>query len=270
MSFRDLLLACNGTEAGAAAMTYAVALAQHFDAHITGLLAHETAGAAKRLAPWIGSDVMDDLAAREQAFAQEIARSFTDGMAAAGLAASSFRDDGGDPDRALTAAARCHDLTLVGQFDPAHDHERIALHPDRIALASGRPLIVVPPGATPPVPPRTVAIAWDGKRAAARAVADALPLLRLVTRAEIVTVGEGAALDDLQRHLDRHGIAATASRRSAGRASVAETLRAAVAEIGADLLVMGAYEHSKFSEDLIGGVTRDMLRAVPVPVLIAH
>ena len=119
------------------------------------------------------------------------------------------------------------------------------------------------------------AVAWDGKRSAARALADAMLILENKARVTVVTVGarppapapEGR---DLMAHLARHGTPAEALHVAPEGRTVGRALLDACAGIGAGLLVMGAYEHSKFGEDLIGGVTNEVMRRAPIPVLMAH
>ena len=136
------------------------------------------------------------------------------------------------------------------------------------------------------VPPRArlrsglsrVLIAWTDTREAARAVAEALPFLRAAAEAEIVAVEEpqkkaasrGYEAADIAAHLDRHGVKATIRPVERGKRSVSEALLAEAQHRSADLIVMGAYGHSRWREWIIGGTTRDMLAASEVPVLMAH
>ncbi len=118
-------------------------------------------------------------------------------------------------------------------------------------------------------------MAWDGKRAATRALGDAMQILQTKSRVTILTIGKEDALprstsDDIKALLRRHGIEAEAMVRPSARGGIGRMILDACAEVGAGLRVMGAYEHSKYSEDVLGGVTRDIFDHATLPVLMSH
>jgi nucleotide-binding universal stress UspA family protein len=122
-----------------------------------------------------------------------------------------------------------------------------------------------------------VLVAWNGSREAGRAVQEALPLMSASSVVTILLVDpeEDADIDlaeDLVAHLGRHGLHARTQviRHDLGTIAVSDTILTQVAELDADLLVMGAYSHSRFREIILGGVTRDVLRDMNLPVLMAH
>jgi nucleotide-binding universal stress UspA family protein len=119
-------------------------------------------------------------------------------------------------------------------------------------------------------------ICWDGGRAAARAVADAIPILRKGGRVEIVIVTnergkqydiEGA---DIGQHLARHGLKVEVHRIPGGDIDVAEALLSRAADSTADFMVMGGYGHPRLREFTLGGVTRTIFHSMTVPVLLSH
>ena len=114
----------------------------------------------------------------------------------------------------------------------------------------------------------------DGKRSAARAVGDAMPVLEEKARVTILTIGSKAPMEvpggGLATALRRHGINAEHIHKNRSGLSVAETIENVADEVGARLIVMGAYEHSKFSQDIFGGVTNEILKTARVPVFLAH
>src|SRR5215471_6305021 len=143
---------------------------------------------------------------------------------------------------------------------------------------SGRPILVVPYVGNFADLGRRVVIGWNASREAARAVNDAMPLL---TSAETVTVltidpREGPRAHgelpgaDISLHLARHGVKAEIERTVSADLPVGEVLLSRVADLGADLLVMGAYGHSRARELLLGGATRSLLRSMTLPVLMSH
>jgi nucleotide-binding universal stress UspA family protein len=122
---------------------------------------------------------------------------------------------------------------------------------------------------------RNVLVAWDGSAPAARALADALPILVRAERVEILSV-DGRGIDDVHehgravtRHLARHGIDAT-FKRTTSAGDIGNTILSHAADIGADFLVMGAYGHSKLREALFGGTTRTLLESMTIPVLMSR
>ena len=150
--------------------------------------------------------------------------------------------------------------------------EHVVLHPDRIALMSGRPVMVIPAGYVREARHERAAVAWDGSRAAGRALFDSLQLLEEDGEVTVLTI-EGTDMPrpvgELIDHLGRHDIA---SRHEALPLShgIARTILSYAQQADPCLLVMGAYEHSKFREDFFGGVTARVLKDIRIPVLLSH
>jgi nucleotide-binding universal stress UspA family protein len=120
-----------------------------------------------------------------------------------------------------------------------------------------------------------VGIAWDGSRPAARALRDAMPFLAGASRISAIVVGEPVAkscahTEALVAYLAKHGLDAKIERTSADRANIQPAILSIAADAGIDLLVMGAYGHSRMHERFLGGVTRSMLRSMTVPTLMSH
>jgi nucleotide-binding universal stress UspA family protein len=175
------------------------------------------------------------------------------------------------PDR-LVEYARLHDLTIVSVPD-SYDQ----WYAEAIIFGSGRPTLVLPESpASKPFALNTVVVAWDFSRAATRAVADAIPVLEKAKRVRIVTVMNEKAMDskhsseELAKNLSRHGIDVILDRVDAAGHAIGEVLRKQTAACNADLLVMGAYGHSRFREWVLGGATQGILSQPPLPVLFSH
>jgi nucleotide-binding universal stress UspA family protein len=171
--------------------------------------------------------------------------------------------------------ARTRDLCLVAIVDRPDDQRTVA---EDVIFESGRPALVFRPGAAdlPVGGPKVVAIAWDGSRCAARAVADALPILAKAREVRVFTAvhekpaavsGLGA---ELLRHLRTCGIEASAQEVDARHKPIGAVLDTYLESSGADLLVMGAYGHSKMREFILGGATEHMLNHLRVPVFLSH
>jgi nucleotide-binding universal stress UspA family protein len=176
----------------------------------------------------------------------------------------------------ILALARAADLIVAGQRD-ADDLSGIppSFFED-LLLTSGRPMLFLPYAGQVPEQFSRVVIGWNGSREAARAVSDALPLLKDAREVTVISVTEnrsdGRSLPDVDiaASLARHGIKVEMSKYEGNNADPADWLQSRAADLGADLIVMGGYGHSRFGELVLGGVTRGMLRQMAIPVLMSH
>ncbi len=171
----------------------------------------------------------------------------------------------------LATAGRAHDFALSvvesgcsGHFDAA----------EALLFGSGGPVVLFP-GTEVATHLQTVVVAWDGGRAAARAVRDALPVLRLARQVAILTVSEdkpvaSASLAAVVAFLNGHGIAVAHHDVRCGGRSIGQTLQEEAVAHDAGLLVMGAYGHNRFREFVLGGATRTVLGNLHLPTLMSH
>jgi nucleotide-binding universal stress UspA family protein len=147
-----------------------------------------------------------------------------------------------------------------------------------LVTSAGRPALVIPYIGAPEPFGRTVTIAWDAGREAARAVADAMPLLEKAEKVHLLTVNPRFGISghgeepgaDIALHLARHGIQAEVNHSHARDMEVGDLVLSWLADSSSDLLVMGAYGHSRLRELVLGGVTRRLLDSMTVPVLMSH
>jgi nucleotide-binding universal stress UspA family protein len=182
-----------------------------------------------------------------------------------------------DPPLVLRKAAelsRLYSLVVVAQPDPSKSRYDDGL-PEAILFHSGRPILLVPYIHRGPLKADRVLVCWDGGSPAARAVHDAMPLLRKATSVEILTVDGGNDLAEnspeaLESHLVRHGVIAKVYRFPAGTTNIYDTILSFAADLRIDLLVMGGYGHSRIREYVLGGVTRGIFETLTVPALISH
>lgn len=191
-----------------------------------------------------------------------------------------------EPGAGISLLARAADLAIVSQADPAHDNP--SAPPDfaaYVVMNAGRPVLVLPHGGLPASAGRRVLLSWDASKEAARALALALPLLASAELVKVAvfdsrsgsrTVQDASAANPVP-WLARHGVTAElevhkveARRGPHRRHEVGEALLAAARAMDADLLVMGAYGHSRFRETILGGVTRTVFEEMALPVLMAH
>jgi len=216
---------------------------------------------------------------RESGEAQEAAEESFRAAVPAELADAVWRAPAGDPARAIVVHARAADLVVIGQPDPGDPDTAFAASLANAAiLASGRPVLVLPyVGVDGPLG-QTVMVALDTSRQSARAVSDALPLLARARKVILLSITTNAneELDDAHArqhtaaHLAAHGIDAEVRHLDLPDVPIGEMLLSQAADLGADLIVMGAYGHTRFQEIVLGGVTRTMLEAMTVPVLMSH
>jgi nucleotide-binding universal stress UspA family protein len=178
----------------------------------------------------------------------------------------------------LNLHARYADLVIAGQVDPRDPEWADLRLPERVVLESGRPVMVIPfIGAPQPIGKR-IMVAWNASREAVRAVNDALPLLVDADTVEVLAinppVGEAGDGDipcaDICLHLARHGINAIAESMQAEDIQVGDLLLSRAVDRGVDLIVMGAYGHSRFREIVLSGVSRRLFKHMTTPVLFSH
>ena len=170
--------------------------------------------------------------------------------------------------------ARLHDLVVAG-VDPAGLLSERAMT-EHLVFEAGRPLVVVPAAYEAPFQCERIVVAWDNSRVAARALGDAMPLLRRAREVALVTLGEDQQIDasldegELIEALARRGLAVRHERAAPAGAGTGEELDRLALERGADLLVMGAFRHSRLRQLVLGGATRSVLDAPRLPVLLSH
>lgn len=172
----------------------------------------------------------------------------------------------------LAARSRPYDFLIV----PVYGHSETVSIAEGLIFESGRPVLLLPPEGMAGHRFNDVVIAWDGSRVAARALAEAMDLLASAQSVSVATVtGDKdlvgtAPAEDVVRHLSRHGIAAQAVDIPLDDGNAGEALTAFCKKHGADLLVMGAFGHTRAREFLLGGATRSALKHPGLPILMAH
>ncbi len=282
MAFKDILLQLTSypEPTPVAALDQAVAFAQASGARITALACEILVNVpGSVLAPAL-LDVRGLIAAEQQRSAAN-ARALVDAFASAaergGVAHEHFIEscENSQVPDLVTEYARLSDVTMIPVGHEASFQQFIA---ETAIFGSGRPTIVFP------TPARRgtsgvfdcIGVAWDFSRSAARAVADAMPVLqgaksvRLLTITEEEPVEPRRSVAELARHLALHGIEAAADTEHAAGRSVGQVLEDYATARELDLLVMGAYGHSRMREFILGGATKFILTNPPTPVLLSH
>ncbi len=272
---KDILVNLQTTADRDAARDYAITVANLFDAHLTGI-----AFAYEPINPGTIFDGAASIVARyreELATAARKARDeFSRAAQQAGLSpeAHVIELGGNAVGEAFGRLARGHDLSIVGQARPDSESPEDAIIEGAL-FGSGRPVLIVPWIQKAGVKLDRVLVCWDGSRNAARAMADALPLLRRAGVVEVITIDAAERRNeiagaDIAEHLARHGLKVELKSIVDKANDVAITILNHVADSCADLIVMGGYGHSRLREFVLGGATRGLLRSMTAPTLMAH
>ena len=260
------------------AMDFAVSVAAAFNAHLAGIaFVYEPIIPVMIDMYGIPPDVIESQRVENERAAKAAVARLDEASRSAGIAAEAHMLDAAvaTAPGVFASLARRFDLSILGQPEP----EQPAL--DRLIVEaalfdSGRPMLVVPYIQRNGLKLDRILLCWDGSRSAARAAADALPFLRRAKLVEVVTVASEPAKSDempgadIAHHLARHGVKVELKRIVTAETDVASTILSHAADSSADFLVMGGYGHSRLREFILGGVTREILASMTVPVLMSH
>ncbi|MGB8422084.1 universal stress protein [Paraburkholderia sp.] len=181
---------------------------------------------------------------------------------------------------AVPRRGRTADLLIAGQGDPQDPEAYVGDHfPEDLLMATGRPVLMIPYVGAFPSLGSEVMVAWDGSREATRAVHDALPFMQRAKNTTVVTVNgrkdepgdSRAAGADIAAVIARHGVKVEVINiDEVGGASIGDALLCHASDLGADLIMMGAYGHARWQERVMGGATREILKSMTLPVLMSH
>lgn len=277
MTIKDIVVNLSVGEDGSFAADYAVSVAAALDAHITGIAFAYDPVVPVATTGYIPPEVIETQQRDSQDAAKAALNRFSAAADRAGVTAeptmlaASFAGAG----EHFGQIARRFDLVIVGQPEPKKGTAE-ELIGESALFESGRPVIMVPYIQKTPLKLDRVMACWDGSRPAARAIADAMPLLERAGLVEVVIVAnERGKKDeipgaDMGQHLARHGLKVDIKRISDGSINVADALLSHAADFSADFIVMGGYGHSRFREFVLGGVTHNILRSMTAPVLMSH
>jgi nucleotide-binding universal stress UspA family protein len=260
MAYKDLMVIVDDHPNARERISLAADLAERFEAHLAGL--------------WVSLVWQSQPSDR---VTQARAR-FEDVVNQRGVSAE-WRAATGFPVDVAAVQARYADLVVLGQLDREDAQAQVnSPRPEDIALSVGRPVLVIPyVGSYGPIGQR-ILVGWDASREATRAVNDAMPFLSTASEVRVLTIDPVTDREehgdipgaDIAVHLARHGVNARVEKSVSGDVSIGEVLLSRASDLGADLLVMGAYGHSRVRELVLGGVTRTVLESMTLPVLMSH
>jgi len=269
MSYRSICVGLlPGDARNEATLDAAFRLAAERDAHLTGMLLIPPLNIPVYAAIPLPDDVMSDYYKDADKEADGLGTVFEDGCRAAGV--TSFEWQGGAQNivQSLQDIAPVTDLFVLTQHAGGDYGWLIG----EASLALGVPIMAIPEAGNFETIGKTVLLAWTPRRECARAVRDALPLLQ---EADRVVVFRGNAEDggrdvELGAYLARHGVKAEIKHVTTNEVSIGDSLLNTVTDEGCDMVVMGAYGHSRVRELAFGGVTRNVLEHMTVPTLLSH
>ncbi len=276
MAFKNLLVHIDDGKASTGRIQAAIALARAHEAHLTGLYVATELALPGNIVAEISAQYVDTLRDQRAERIEAARARFIEAVERAGLSVEcrTAHCSGTRIAESIGLHARYADMAVLAQ--PEHGGELEDHIAEDVVLSSGRPALVVPYIGAGKTMGERVLIAWDAGREAARAVNDALPVLERAKSVVVLVINprrgnHGAEPGaDIALHLARHGIEAEAQNFEVKDLSVADALLSRLADEGIDLLVMGAYGHSRLRERVLGGVTRQIFQEMTVPVLMSH
>ena len=272
MTYKTILVHVDENPRRVERLQLAFHLGSRCEAHVVALCAL----AASRIPSYAIAEagaVVRDIEERNRAEAARAAEKEFRDLERRRAGRSEWRVSEADAAAAVGLSARYADLVVLGQPEPGDALGRAFA--EEVILSAGRPVLLVPYAGRFPEAGNRVLVAWNASREAARAVTDALPILASAQAVEVVAFGPtgdhgevpGA---DISLYLARHGVKATAARQNARDVDIGAQILSRAADTDADLIVMGAYGHSRLRELALGGATRSLLDAMTVPVLMSH
>jgi nucleotide-binding universal stress UspA family protein len=280
---KDVLVHLDGSTEDETCLVYAEAIASLSNGHLTGVYTNLLPDFAMAM-PIDGgaaaAQIMGDLEDRSRENGNASCRLLRERLARVGVPNELRRFDA--TMRAMgelvASQARCSDLFVATRPYRGDGGGPWTDLIETVLFGSGRGLLLVPPGGRPHGPIKTVLVAWQDTREAARAVGEALTLIRPATSTVVVSINsnkrrshdKGELEADIARHLDRHGALVEARVLDREERGVSEILLDQARRVSADLIVMGGYGHSRIREWILSGTTLEMLTVSEFPILIAN
>lgn len=280
MTLKNILVHMDATERCKERLKLAGELALRHDAHLSGLFViPEPYFPVYAEGTYFPPDMIQKLEQEDRENCTKAEKTFRDYAKSQGLHAE-WRSEQGPLGGVVSRHARYADLAVVGKGSI----EDPRLFPDPflaedVVMDSGRPVLVIPNRGHFEGFGRHVLVCWNASREAVRAINDAMPMLRAADKVTILAVnpekrdsGDHGDIPsaDIALHLARHGVKAEAATTATGEADVGAIILSRAADIGADLIVAGAYGHSRTREWILGGVTRTLLHESTLPALVSH
>lgn len=271
MRYGDIVVTLDPSRDGRMRMRVSLELAARAHAHLTGYYVGPTTGLVTdtvSTAPWPVGDTATVTVSAADAV-EDLRIEFESVLKERGVRGAWTLGSGASDLSGLLRHARAADLVITGISPVPPDHPEIDV--EALVVEGGRPVLGLPPGRLPDRIGRNIVIAWDGSRASSRAVHDALPFLHDARSVQVISIGGEEAAGLLLEHLQRLGVPATLDRdQHLYSDTPADEILSRLQSPEADLLVAGAFGHSRLGERLFGGASRTFLHQMMIPVLVSH
>lgn len=280
MTFKNILLHMDATERCQERLNVAGELALAHDATLTGLyVTPEPFYPMYAEAAYFPDDLLDNFEKEDQASRETAEKNFRKFTKAQGIQ-NEWHMEQGPLSSVVSKHARYADLTVLGKGsidDPKHLPDPFLA--EDVVMLSGRPVLIIPNAGHFAGFGKRIMVCWNGSREAVRAVNDAMPLLQVADKVTVMVVnpekpGSGDHGDipsaDIAHYLARHGIKVEAASTTTDQSDVGAIILSRAFDVDADLIVAGAYGHSRTREWILGGVTKTLIHETPVPAFISH
>jgi len=280
MTLKNILLHMDATDRCEERLHLAGNLAQRNEAHLSGLFViPEPFYPIYSDGAYFPQDVMDSWEKQETENAENAEKTFQEYVDAQGLHGE-WRTEQGPLGDVVSRHARYADLTIVGKGsmdDPKHYPDPFLA--EDVVMESGRPVLVVPNAGHFDELGKRVLVCWNASRESVRAVNDAMPLLQSADKVTVLAVNPDKAGSgdhgeipsaDIALYLARHGVKAEAAMTKTDQSDVGEIILSRAFDVDADMIVAGAYGHSRTKEWILGGVTKTLLHETTVPAFLSH
>ena len=277
MRFKTIVAILQNEQDAERVLDCAIPLADRFESHLIGIHAEALPVPYTSATGFPDTEFLQVSADMNRERAEKLQALFLRQIEKSGLSFEWRSLESFSGDSALTgiSSVRAADLILAAQRETGGDPSADV---DTLVYDAGRPVLVVPHEGPLVTTFKHVLLAWNGSKEAARAAFDALPFIIEAEKTDILVIDPPDTLDDnpeaagaeIAAALSRHGATVSVSVQKSGNASVDDVIQTRIAETGADLLVLGAYSHSWLRQLLFGGVTRTVLRTVPVAAFLSR
>jgi nucleotide-binding universal stress UspA family protein len=280
MTYRTILVHLGDADRFEPTLDAAIKLAVTHRAHLIGIHVLPPVRIYAGVEAYVPTEIIESQRNHYKEVSTEIGKTFESAIQKAGLSGEWRVSDvlGRSPASEIISHGRRADLIILPQVDPEENFPGPSSWSEQIMLEAGRPVLFIPYiGATQDIG-KSVLVAWNASRESSRAVFDALPILVTAKTVEIMWENLPAGSDgdliltgaEIATTLARHDVKVATAEGIDRGVDAGNELLSRASDIGADLIVMGGYGHSRFREMILGGVTRLMMQSMTVPVLMSH